>query len=111
HDVRRAAQLDVANLDLVLELPQRAVNLAFGERSEAHRRDEMLASPGQHGSDRMPCLLQQPDQLERLVCRDPAADDEEHLRHASNVAQTAAARRAARRRLRPARSPTNYDAR
>ena len=75
-------QLDMADLDLVLELPQRGVDLAFGQRAEAHRGDEMLAALGQHRRDLVPGLLEQPHQLERLVGRDPAADDEEHLCHA-----------------------------
>ena len=70
-------ELDMADLDLVLEVPQRGVDRAFGERAEAHRGDEMLAALGQHRRDRMAGLLEQAHQLERLVGRDPAADDEE----------------------------------
>ena len=85
----------MADLDLVLELPQRAVDLAFGQRAEAHRGDEMLAALGQHRRHLVPGLLEQAHQLERLVRRDPAADDQEHARHGASLAQTAAARRCA----------------
>ena len=86
HEVGRAAKLDVADLDLVLQLPQRGVDLAFGERAEAHRRDEMLAAFGQHGRDLVAGFLEQPDELERLVCGNPAADDEEHPCHVISLA-------------------------
>ena len=78
------------------------VDLAFGQRAEAHRGDEMLAALGQHRRHRMPGFLEQPHELQRLVRRDPAADDEEHACHRSTLAQTAAARRSARRRRRRA---------
>ena len=45
--------------------------------------DEMLAALGEHGRDLMAGLLQQPDQLERLVRRNAAADDEQDARHGS----------------------------
>jgi hypothetical protein len=64
HEIGRARQLDVADLDLILELPQRGVDLGFGQRAEAHRGDEMLAAPGEHGFDLMPRFLQQPHQFE-----------------------------------------------
>ena len=47
----------MADLDLVLELPQERVDLAFGERAEAHRGDEMLAALGQDRRDRCPAFL------------------------------------------------------
>jgi hypothetical protein len=36
----------------------------------------------------MTAFFQQPYQLERLVRRDPAADDEEHVGHGFSLAQT-----------------------
>ena len=50
-------KLDMADLDFVLELPQRSVDLAFGQRAEAHRSDEMLAAFGQHRRDPWPAFL------------------------------------------------------
>ena len=41
----------------------------------------MLAAFGQHRRDLMAGLLEQPDQLQRLVSGDSAADDQQHLGH------------------------------
>src|SRR5579859_5474767 len=96
----------MADLDLVLKFPKRRMNCAFSERAEAHGGDEMFSALGEHWSDLMPRLLEEPDQLERLIGGDAAADDEEHARHLLSLAQTAAARRSPRRSRRPAHSPT-----
>ena len=76
HQVRLAAELDMAHLGLVLEIPQRGIDLFLGERGERHRSHEMLAAAGQHAAHPHPRLADQPDELARLVGRDPAADDE-----------------------------------
>ena len=78
-----AAELDVTHLDLVLEIPQRGMNFALRERAERHRSDEMLAAFGQHGRDVMAGLLEQADQLERLVGGNSPADDQQNLGHLS----------------------------
>ncbi len=41
------------------------------------RRDEFLRRPGHHHAHRGAALLEPPDQVERLIGRDPAADNEE----------------------------------
>ena len=42
----------------------------------------LLATLGQHRGHRMPALLEQPHQLERLVGGDPPADDQQNACHA-----------------------------
>jgi hypothetical protein len=52
-----AAELDVAHFGLVLQIPQRGVDRAFGKRGEAHRGDEVRAACRQHRGSRCdrPC--------------------------------------------------------
>ena len=78
HDqVGLAAELDMAHLDLVLEVPQAGMDRLLGQRRQRHRRDELRAALGQHAAHAAARLADQPDQLARLVGGDAAADDEE----------------------------------
>ena len=84
-EVGGAAELDVAHLGLVLEVPQRGVDRAFGQRGEGHRRDEMSAAGGQDGRHLMAVAAGEADQFGGLERRDPAADDEQNFRHQINA--------------------------
>jgi hypothetical protein len=85
-----AAELDMAHLRLVLEVPQRGVDRAFGQRGEGHGRDEMRAAGGQHGRDLMAVAAGEADQLGRLERRDAAADDEQDARHVESSSKVTA---------------------
>ena len=76
----------MSDLDLVLELPEGSVDAAFGEGAEAHCGDEMLTASGEHGRHRMPGLLEQPHELERLVSGNSPADDEQNASHGRGIA-------------------------
>jgi hypothetical protein len=76
-----AAELDMAHLGLVLQVPQGRVDLTLGERGQSHRHDEMLAALGQHAFHADPRLAAQADQLASLIGRDAAADDEQDAFH------------------------------
>ena len=75
-----AAELDVPDLGLVLQVPQRGMDLVLGERREAHRRDELRPAVGQHASDLAAALADQPNELARLVGGNTAAHDEQDTR-------------------------------
>jgi hypothetical protein len=70
----------MADLDLVLEVPERGMDLVLGQRGEAHRRDELRPAFGQHASDVAAALLDQAHELARLVGGDAAADDQQDAR-------------------------------
>ena len=76
-----AAQLDVAHLGLVLEVPQRGIDLVLAERGERHGGDELLPAFRHHAGHLAAALADQAHQLARLVGRDAAADDQQDTRH------------------------------
>ncbi len=76
HQIGLAAQLDMPHLDFVLEVPETGVDRLLGQGRERHRRHEPLAARGQHAAHAPAGLADQPNQLARLIGRDPAADDE-----------------------------------
>ena len=85
HQVGLAAELDMAHLDLVLEIEQRGIDLVLAQRGERHRGDELLAAFGQHTGHLAARLADQADKLARLVGRDAPADDEQNPRTAHAV--------------------------
>ena len=97
HDqVGVAREPDVADLALGVEVEQLGEHRLVAERPHRQRRDELLRGPGHHGQhlDRQP-LAQAADQLQALVGRDAAADDENDaflLRAVSHRTASAVAR-------------------
>ena len=75
-----AAELDMADLDFVLEIPQRGVDLVARKRGQAHRGDELRAAVGQHARDVAAALADQAHELARLVGGDSAAHDQQDTR-------------------------------
>ena len=80
YQIGRTAELDMADLRLVLQIPQRGVDLTAGKRGKAHRRDELRAAFRQHARDLRPALADETDKLARLVGGDAAADDQQDTR-------------------------------
>ena len=77
HDqVGLARQADVADLALVVEVEQFGEHALVGQRADRERRHELLGGPGHHGAHGDAALAQAADQVEALVGRNPAADDE-----------------------------------
>ncbi len=57
----------MADLGLVLEVPQRGMDLITGQGGKAHRRNELCATIGQHAGDIGPALADETHQFARLV--------------------------------------------
>jgi hypothetical protein len=76
-EIGLARELDVAHLDLVLEVPQRGVDGVLAQGCQCHGGNEVRAAIGQDTSDVRAFLAQQADEFARLVGRDAATDDEE----------------------------------
>lgn len=93
HEVGRARELNMSDLDFVLEVPERRMDLALGERGKTHCRDELLAALGEYRGYVVAALPDEPDEFERLISGDSSADDEKHSCHQPNVARTAQVRR------------------
>ena len=89
HDdkVGLAREADVADVELAPRVEQIGERTLAGERAGGERRDELLRGPGQNAAHRGAALLEPPDQVERLVGGNAAADDQknalavEHRRH------------------------------
>ncbi len=77
HQIRLAAQLDVAHLGLVLKIPQRGIDRLFGQRRQRHRCHELLPALGHDAGHLAAALADQPHQLARFIRRDAAADDQQ----------------------------------
>ena len=80
-EIGRAAELDMAHLDLVLELPQRRVDLALRKRAEAIGVTKCSPPLVSTGVTSCPAFLKQPDEFEGLVGGNPSADDQQYTRH------------------------------
>ena len=77
HDqIAVARQADMAGVELALGIEQIGVGALARQRAGGQRRDELLRGPGQHAADLDVPLLQPPDQVQRLVGGDAAADDQ-----------------------------------
>ena len=66
----------MAGVELALGIEQVGVDALVRQRAGGQRRDELLRGPGQHAADMDVPLLQPPDQVQRLVGGDAAADDQ-----------------------------------
>ena len=92
-EVGVAGEADMADVELALRVEQVGVGALAAERAGRERRDEVLRRAGEDAAHPRAAVLQPPDQVERLVGGDAAADDEEdapvgqhaapHLTHGS----------------------------
>ena len=77
----------MADVELALRIEQIGKRTLAGERAGGERRDELLRGLGQNAAHRGATLLEPPDQVERLVGGNAAADHQknafavEHRRH------------------------------
>ena len=77
HDqIAVARQPDMAGVELALGVEQIGIDALMRQRAGGQRRDELLRGLGQHAADIDVPLLQPPDQVQRLVGGDAAADDQ-----------------------------------
>ncbi len=67
----------MADVLFVVAVEQLAVDLLAGQRADRERRDELARRARHHRRHRRAALAQAADEVERLVGRDAAADDEE----------------------------------
>ena len=73
-----ARQFDVAHLGFVGEREQLLIHLVAAEARERQWSDEFLAGARQDATHREAAFAQEADELERLIGRDPAADDQKN---------------------------------
>ena len=66
----------MAGIEFALGVEQIGIDALMRQRAGGQRRDELLRGLGQHAADMDVPLLQPPDQVERLVGGDAAADDQ-----------------------------------
>ena len=76
--IGRARELDMAHLGFFIEVEQFGIGLVAGERGDGKRRDEFLSGLGHDAAARNAATAKFADQLEALIGRDAAADDEEN---------------------------------
>jgi len=68
----------VAHLAFVGQGPEIAIDLVFAERRNRERRHELVRRLGHDNADRAALLAQPADQLEALIGRDAARDDQQN---------------------------------
>ena len=79
HDkIGTARKLYVSHLAFIGQREQVGIDLAFAQRLQRQRRDELCARLGQHTAYPAATPAQQTDQLQRLVRGDAARDDQQH---------------------------------
>ena len=76
-EIRVAGETDMPDIGLVLAVEEIGMRALAGESGGRERRDELLRAGGQDAAHRGAALAQAADEVERLVGRDAAADDEE----------------------------------
>ena len=72
-----AREADMADIVLVLAIEEVVIDLGVGERADRKGRHELARRAGHHRRHRRAALLEAADQVERLVGRDTAPDDQE----------------------------------
>ena len=72
-----ARHADMADIEFALRIEQIGVGALAGERAGRERRDEMRRRRRENAAHARAAILQTPDQVERFVGRDAAADDEQ----------------------------------
>ena len=73
-----ARETDVPDVEFAVLVEQLDERLFPRDRADRHRRDEFLRGARHHHAHRDAALAQAADQVERLVGRDAARDDEQH---------------------------------
>ena len=77
HDqIAFARQTNVPGVEFAAGVEQIRIDALVRQRAGGKRRDELLRGLGQHAADVDVPLLQPPDQVQRLVGGDAAADDQ-----------------------------------
>ncbi len=71
-------QPDVSDLAFIVEIEQVGEHPLVGQRPRRQRRHELLRRPRENHPDGCAALAQPADQIETLISRDAAADDEEN---------------------------------
>ena len=66
----------MAGVELALGIEQVGIGALARQRARRKRRHELLRRAGQHAADMDVALLQPPDQVQRLVGGNAAADDQ-----------------------------------
>ena len=68
----------MADLALVIEIEEFGENPFVADRADGERRHELFGGLGHDRAHAKPALTQAPDQIEALIGRDPAADDQQY---------------------------------
>ena len=76
-DIGVAGEPDMADVELGARIEQVDIGVLARDGARRQRRDEFLRGLRHHDAHRGAALPEAPDQVERLVGRDPAADDEQ----------------------------------
>ncbi len=80
HDqISVAGEPNMADVEFGARIEEIHIGVPARDRACRKRRDEFLRGPRHHDAHRSAALPQAPDQVERLVSRDPAADDEQDV--------------------------------
>ena len=74
-----ARQANMTDVELALRIEQIGIGALAAQRAGGKRRDEALRGGGENAAHLGAAILQAPDQVERFVGGDAAADDEENL--------------------------------
>ena len=98
HQISLPAQLDMAHLGFVLQIPQCGVHRVFTQRGQRHGGDKLLAAGSHHAGDIAASLADQPHQLARFIGGNTAPHHQQDTRrspraHLAILAMTAARRR------------------
>ena len=75
--VSLARQPDMTDIVLVMAIEQFGEDMVGRQRTDRQRRDKLPGGGGHDDTNRSATLAQAPDQVERLVGGDAAADDEQ----------------------------------
>ena len=88
-----AREADVADVELAVRIEQVGEDALAGQRAGRERRDEFPRRLRHRDAHAQAALAQPPDQVERLVRRDAAADDEQNLLRAPSAPRVSPRRR------------------
>jgi hypothetical protein len=75
-EIRFARQADMADLVFGGQIEEIGIDAVLGQRADRKRRHELLGGLGHDRADLGAALAQAPDQIERLVGGDAAADNQ-----------------------------------
>ena len=80
NEIAIARQPDMADVEFARRVEQAGIGAGVGERAGGQRRDELLRGIGQDAAHNKAPLLKPANQIERLIGRDPAANNQRNLR-------------------------------